>query len=522
MRNFELDLRRPGQVLLLERGAAQALIERVMDGRLAPHSGGGLLSRALSMVGLKPRAMEDDDGNEPRIDTSRLALPQIDWAGTVEWGEGYAIVEGIAIIDIQGVLTPDGYIDWWSWCWVGGYSQIRGAVRAARADDRVQAILLRIDSPGGYVDGCFDLADEIAAGNAKAGGKPVWVNARMACSAAYALAAAGDHITALAEADVGSIGVLVLHVDVSGFYAEHGIKIEAIQSAPRKTDGAEWKPLSEDARAHLQAVVDQIARRFSATVTAGRGISADDIAALQARWFLARHDDPEMSGLALHLVDDIATDEAAFAALKASLANSNGGAPSGSGSEAASDAGRTNSTTESDMGLKEQIAALRDKAAKGDKAAMAELAEMGVSIKAASEDDEEKKDEEAAEDDKPADDDADKPADDEGDDETKDKEPSAKATGTKAGFALLRHKEAKGRAALANRLAEQVVSGKMSYGEAVDMLADAPKARPLSDAMQGRDRNPGNDAGGGAAKADAELGSAVDRMLSRQGKKAVG
>lgn len=518
MRNLELALRTPGQVLLLERGAAQALVDRALEGRPAAPAGRSLLQKAVSAVSRlgRPQASDDydDDVGMPIVDRSRLALPQISWAGTIEYGEGYAIVENVAILDIAGILSPDGYFDWWDWCWVGGYAQIGAAIRAARADDRVDAILLRIDSPGGYVDGCFDLADEIAAENGGAGGKPIWTHARMACSAAYALASATDRIVTPAEADVGSIGVLVMHYDVSGFYAEHGIQVEAIQSLPRKTDGAEWKPLSDDARAHLQAVVDQVARRFTKTVEAGREISAESIAAMQARWFLAQHDDAGQSGLALGLVDEIGTERAAFAALTQSLTNSTGGAPAGPGSSAQ----RADPTTqaETDMSLKDQIAALRGKAAKGDAKAIAELKSMGVPVKAEGQDDEEDDKEKVEGEEAPADEEKDKEEDEEDDD----KEPAASATGTKAGFALLNHKEAKARPGMAAKLAKKVAGGKLSYGEAVDLLASAPKASRLADAMAGKDRNPGND--GGQNRAEGNLGGAVDRLLAKQGRKAIG
>lgn len=171
------------------------------------------------------------------------------------------------------------------------------------------------------------------------------------------------------------------------------------------------------------------------------------------------------------------------------------------------------------MSLKDQIAALRGKAAKGDAAALAELKSMGVSLKAAAED-------------APAEDDTDKTADaaddeedkqdggaDEGEegetDETDDGEPKPAATGTKPAFALLRSKEAKGRNALANRLAEKVAAKKLTYGEAKEMLADAPKARPLADAMANRDHNPGADHGE-PSKAGAGLGAAIDRMNAKK------
>lgn len=497
MADLDLLLRTPGRVLLLERNAAQALLDRVFEERRAH---GGLIGRLTGGVGRRrPHAEEDR-----RI----VALPQITWSTDVAEGNGYIVVNGVAVVDVTGVLTPDGFYDWWDDCYYGGYAQIGAAIAAARADDRVRAIFLRINSPGGLTDGCFDLAQAIADGNAKHGGKPIWSSCRMACSAAYALASATDRIVAGAEADVGSIGVYVLSLDFSEYYSEAGIKIEAIQSGARKTDGASWKPLTPDARAKLQGVVDQIARRFFAAVNAGRRLSVDDIAALEGQWFLAQHDDPKQSGLALGLVDQIATEQAAFAALLQSLP-SPGPAPTGSGSSATTTA-RTE-TSETDMTFAEQLADLRSRAAKGDAAAKAELKKLGISPNAAADDSGDDDDDE---------DDGDGPKKDEADDEDEDDdeaEPEAKATGHKAGFALLRHKDAKGRTDLANRLGAKVAEGKLTYGEAAEMLGAAPKSRPLGDAMAGRDRNPGPDGGSSATKsASQELAAAVQRRVAAQ------
>jgi hypothetical protein len=169
------------------------------------------------------------------------------------------------------------------------------------------------------------------------------------------------------------------------------------------------------------------------------------------------------------------------------------------------------------MSLKDQIAALRGKAAKGDTAALAELKSMGVALKAAADDapaDDTDKTDAADEEEDQQDGGADEDKEGEGD-ETDDKEPKPAGTGTKPGFALLRSKEAKGRTALANRLAQSVASGKLTYGEARDMLADAPKARPLADAMANRDHNPGADHGE-PGKAGAGLGAAIDRMNAKK------
>ncbi len=480
MTDLDLALRTPGRILLLKRGEAQALLDRALEGRQA-RSGNWL----TNLIGGRKAAREDGEAG-----AETLAMPIIRWASAIEYCDGYALVDGVAVIDISGVMTPEGYYDWWAEAWVPGYAQIGEAVAAARLDGRVRAIFLRINSPGGLVDGCFDLADAIRAENGASGGKPIWAYAKVACSAAYALPSGCDRIWAAAESDVGSIGVVITHVDSSAMLAEWGLKVEAIESAPHKTDGASWKPLTEDARAHLQAVVDQVAKRFVSVVSQGRGMAEDAIRAQEARWYLAQHDDPNLSGLALGLVDEIGSERAAFAALLASLTDI------------------PEPTMEIEMALKDQVAALRAKASAGDAGATAELKALGIPVSA------EKADDEGDGDDTEANSDD---ADDEEDDED-DGEPKASATGTKAGFALVGSKAAKGREALAAKLGEKVATGGMTYGDAMGMLGAAPKASSLSAAMAGRDRNiGGSDAN--AEKAGSGLLAAIDRRTAKHGGK---
>lgn len=508
MTDLDLALRRPGQILLLERTHALGLLDRMLT---AQRPGRGFLGNALSALGLKPAAGHDIP-ERPKV----LGLPSLPWAENAEQGEGYLIVDGIAVMDVAGVLTPNGYYDWWEDRWVGGYAQIGASFAAAEDDDRVRAVFARVNSPGGLVDGCFDLCDDMASRS-----KPFHVHARMACSAAYAWTSTADRIDAPREGDVGSIGVLITHYDISDMLAEWGIKVEAIQSGAHKTDGAEWKPLTDDARSHLKGVVDQIAKRFVATVEGGRPMTAEQIRATEARWYLAEHDDPEMSGLALGLVDGIATERAAFAALHQSLETSGGSAAGAA----------TTTEEEAEMSLAEQIAALRSKAARGDAAAKRKLKSLGVSLKATSNDDdpksetdEDEPESETDEDDPEAETDKDEEGKGEDDPEAEtdeeeaeddEEEPSARSTGSAAGFALLNCTEAKGREKLAGELARKVGSKKLSYGEARKMLASAPKGSRLGAQMAGRDKSPGS--GGSAAAGSAKgLASAVDRFNAKR------
>lgn len=500
MTDLDLALRRPGQILLLERRHALGMLDRMLTGQRPSR---GIIGNALSALGIRPTAGEDMP-ERPEV----LALPVLPWADNAEPGDGYLIVDGVAVIDIAGVMTPNGYYDWWEERWVGGYAQIGASVAAARQDDRVRAIFGRIDSPGGLVDGCFDLCDDLRMGNGANGGKPLHFHARMACSAAYGIAATGDRIVATREGDVGSIGVLITHYDITDMLAEWGIKVEAIQSGARKTDGAEWKPLSDEARAHLKGVVDQIARRFVATVEAGRPMSAEQICATEARWYLAEHDDPEMSGLALGLVDGIATERAAFAALVQSLENSGAIA-----------AGAAFTEEEAEMTtLEQQIAALRAQAARGDANAKKRLKALGVSVKAEKDEEAETDEEEAETDDEPeGESEGEEKAETDDDDEEAeddDEEPAANATGSKAGFALLSCDAAKGRDDLAKKLGAKVGAKKLTYGEAKRLLASAPRASRLSASMAGKDKNPGSSPDG--SNAGKGLAAAVDRLNARR------
>ena len=104
---------------------------------------------------------------------------------------GYDVIEGIAVIPIQGTLVQKlGTLRPYSG--MTGYDGIRASFLTAINDDAVKGICFDIDSPGGEVAGCFDLVDEIYAAR---GAKPIWsILSENAYSAAYALASAADRI----------------------------------------------------------------------------------------------------------------------------------------------------------------------------------------------------------------------------------------------------------------------------------------------------------------------------------------
>ncbi|HEY3909457.1 MAG TPA: S49 family peptidase [Stellaceae bacterium] len=196
---------------------------------------------------------------------------------------GYQVISGVAVIGVQGSLAQrqrglqpiSG---------MTGYNAIRLNFVTALEDPEVRAIAFDIDSPGGDVAGLFDLTDEIYAAR---GRKPVWALLNeSACSAAYALAAATDKIVIPRTGYAGSIGVLLLHADLSRVLEGAGITVSIIQFGARKADGQPSIPLSDPARAALQADVDAIGELFVQSVALYRGLSTARIRATEAAVFL--------------------------------------------------------------------------------------------------------------------------------------------------------------------------------------------------------------------------------------------
>jgi capsid assembly protease len=164
----------------------------------------------------------------------------------------YGLVNGVAIIEIRGILVHGCG---WGWGEVD-YAWIAQCVDAAAADGEARGIALHIDSPGGEVAGCFDLADKIYALREI---KPVWaILDECAYSAAYALASAASKVYVPRTGGVGSVGVIALRVDITRALEMAGITLTTLSHGERKTDTYPTTELSEEARDRLQADIDTL------------------------------------------------------------------------------------------------------------------------------------------------------------------------------------------------------------------------------------------------------------------------
>jgi signal peptide peptidase SppA len=148
-------------------------------------------------------------------------------------------------------------------------------VDAAMNDDDISAIVLDINSPGGHVAGTVELANKIYGYR---GGKPIVAVANAnAASAAYWIGTAADRLYVTPSGMVGSIGVLMPHVDVSKKAENEGVKVTFIHAGERKVMGNEFEPLTDEVRAVMQEKIDKMYESFVGAVALHRGTDTENV-----------------------------------------------------------------------------------------------------------------------------------------------------------------------------------------------------------------------------------------------------
>ena len=177
------------------------------------------------------------------------------------------IRDGIAIIPITGPISR--YSSFFTqMCGGATVENLATDLQAAIDNPTVKAIVLSIDSPGGEANGISELAAMIRQAN---GVKPItaYVGGQ-GCSAAYWLAAAAGTVVCSDTAILGSIGTVLAYPkkDASG----RRIEFVSSQSPNKRPD-----PETDDGRAEIQRLVDDMTAVFVAAVAEYRGVSESDV-----------------------------------------------------------------------------------------------------------------------------------------------------------------------------------------------------------------------------------------------------
>jgi signal peptide peptidase SppA len=142
-------------------------------------------------------------------------------------------------------------------------------------DPSVKSIILDIDSPGGSMFGIEELTQNI---RAAAGQKRVVAVANsLMASAAYYTGSAATKVFAAPGSLVGSIGVIMTHIDHSEALATEGVKYTFVTAGKYKALGNATEPMGEDALSYMQGLVDDGYDQFLSAVAQNRRVSKSKV-----------------------------------------------------------------------------------------------------------------------------------------------------------------------------------------------------------------------------------------------------
>jgi len=178
-----------------------------------------------------------------------------------------AAISGVGGQDLLGTssITPEFII---------------GLLRDADADPGIDAVLLRIDSPGGTVAASQEIALEVARME-----KPVVASiGDLGASGAYWIASQCDYIVAVPGSMVGSIGVILSISNYEGLMELIGIETTVITRGEYKDAGSPYRSMTPEEVALFEQSMDVVYDQFIIGVAEGRGLSEEAVRDMATGW----------------------------------------------------------------------------------------------------------------------------------------------------------------------------------------------------------------------------------------------
>jgi len=183
----------------------------------------------------------------------------------------HADEQGVKVIRMEGTMMTGEVSDGEN---IG--SEVVGKeLREAADDPMVEAIVLRVNSPGGTPAAAQEIIGDLEYAKTK---KPVVVSmGDMATSAAYYVSAHADRIYADPDTFTSGVGVIWKFSDISRWMENEGYNLSVVKSGAKKDMGSTARPLSSDEQTYAQKIVDASFETFISDVTSHRMISRSDI-----------------------------------------------------------------------------------------------------------------------------------------------------------------------------------------------------------------------------------------------------
>ncbi|MCK5572262.1 MAG: signal peptide peptidase SppA [Bacteroidetes bacterium] len=174
---------------------------------------------------------------------------------TVTSGTG----DRIALVEITGVIVSSE----------GAVRQIK----SYRENSSIQALLIRVNSPGGGVVASQEIYEEVR--KTRESGKPVVVSmGGVAASGGYYIACGASKIVANRGTITGSVGAIMEVLQYYEGLEKLGIAVKTIKSGEAKDTGSRTREMNERDRKRIQDIVDDVYRQFMGVVTEERGLDA--------------------------------------------------------------------------------------------------------------------------------------------------------------------------------------------------------------------------------------------------------
>lgn len=169
--------------------------------------------------------------------------------------------EKIAIIEIRGVILDSQPI-------------IEKLVKF-RKNEKIKAIVLRIDSPGGAVGPAQEIYAEVK--KVQREKKVIASVGSTAASGGYYIACAAEKIVANPGSITGSIGVIAETLNIEELLRKIGLRPTVIKSGKHKDIGSPTRPMTEEEKKLLQEVLDNVHEQFIRAVAEGRQIPIEKV-----------------------------------------------------------------------------------------------------------------------------------------------------------------------------------------------------------------------------------------------------
>jgi protease-4 len=163
---------------------------------------------------------------------------------------------------LKGVTTP---------------SRVKEELEKAGKDDRIKAVVLKINSPGGTVSASDVVLHELKAFKEEKGVPVVACLMGLATSGGYYVAQAADTIIAYPTCITGSIGVLAMKLNVKGLMDKVGVDSDLVKSGDWKDFWSPFRPASAEEKRMMQVVIDNFYKSFTEVVAQGRKLKTREV-----------------------------------------------------------------------------------------------------------------------------------------------------------------------------------------------------------------------------------------------------